>query len=146
VRHQAEHFYEPKAEAYRRAAARLRRVEFAPSLAATVATAIVAAAGRDPTGLHFDFIALTAVLTTVAGAILAHIEASRYEFLVTSYCAAARRLRNELASRVQIPPHRHRNGPPSSPAERPLFLRRTTTGLPSGASRQASEQAGDASR
>lgn len=102
VRHQAEHFYEPKAEAYRRAAARLRRVEFALSLAATVVIAIVAVAGRDPTGLHFDFIALTAVLTTVAGAILTHIEASRYEFLVTSYRAAARRLRNELASLVQI--------------------------------------------
>jgi SMODS and SLOG-associating 2TM effector domain 1/Protein of unknown function (DUF4231) len=103
VRNQAEHFYEPKAEAYRRAAVRLRRVEFGLSLAATVVTAIVAVAGRDPTGLHFDFIALTAVLTTVAGAILAHIEASRYEFLVTSYRAAARRLRNELASMVQIP-------------------------------------------
>jgi hypothetical protein len=96
-------FYEPTAEAYRRAAVRLRRLEFGLSLGATIVTAIVAVAGKDPTGLGFDFIALTAVLTTVAGAILAHIEASRYEFFVTSYRAAARRLRNELASAVEIP-------------------------------------------
>ncbi len=103
VRNQATDFYEPRAEVYRRAAVRLRRLEFGLSIAATIATAIVAVAGKDPAGLGFDFIALTAVLTTVAGAILAHIEASRYEFFVTSYRAAARRLRNELASAVQIP-------------------------------------------
>jgi len=103
ARYQATDFYEPRAEVYRRAAVRLRRLEFGLSIAATIATAIVAVAGKDPAGLGFDFIALTAVLTTVAGAILAHIEASRYEFFVTSYRAAARRLRNELASAVQIP-------------------------------------------
>jgi hypothetical protein len=100
VRNQVEDFYEPRAEAYRRAALHLRRLEFGLSLAATIITAIVAVAGKDPIGLGFDFIALTAVLTTLAGAILAHIEASRYEFFVTSYRAAARRLRNELASAV----------------------------------------------
>src|SRR5256885_13690948 len=103
IRKQEQDFYEPMAEIYRQTAAQLRRLEFGLSLAATIVTAIVAVAGKDPAGLGFDFIALTAVLTTVAGAILAHIEASRYEFFVTSYRAAARRLRNELAGSVQIP-------------------------------------------
>jgi hypothetical protein len=43
-------------------------------------------------GIPFDLAAFTAVLTTVSGAILAHIEASRYQYLVTSYLATARRL------------------------------------------------------
>ena len=97
IRNQVQDFYEPRAEAYRRAAARLRWVEFGLALAATVITGIVSIAGKDPIGLGFDFIALTAVLTTVAGAILAHIEASRYDFFVMNYRAAARRLRNEVA-------------------------------------------------
>lgn len=103
VRNQAKEYYEPKAEAHRQAAVRLRRLEFGLSLAATIITGAVAVAGKDPTGLGFDFIALTAVLTTLAGAILAHIEASRYEFYVTSYRAAARRLSNELASAEKTP-------------------------------------------
>jgi len=32
------------------------------------------------------------VLTTVAGAVLAHVEASRFDFLVTTYLVTARRL------------------------------------------------------
>jgi hypothetical protein len=32
------------------------------------------------------------VLTTIAGAVLAHVEASRFDFLVTIYLATARRL------------------------------------------------------
>ena len=38
--------------------------------------------------MDFDVAALTAVLTTVSGTILAHIEASRYQHLVTRYSAA----------------------------------------------------------
>jgi hypothetical protein len=40
--------------------------------------------------------ALTAVLTTISGMILSHIEASRYDYLVVSYRATARRLRDAL--------------------------------------------------
>jgi hypothetical protein len=43
-------------------------------------------------GINFDVAALTAVLTTVSGAVLAHIEGSRYQHLITSYLATARRL------------------------------------------------------
>ena len=103
VRRQVTDFYEPRAETCRRAAIRLRRLEFGLSLAATIVTGIVAVAGKDPMGIRFDFIALTAVLTTLAGAVLAHIEASRYEFLVTNYRATARRLRNELANALETP-------------------------------------------
>jgi SMODS and SLOG-associating 2TM effector domain 1/Protein of unknown function (DUF4231) len=102
VRNQVQDYCEPRAEEHRRAAVRLRRLEFGLSLAATILTGIVAVAGKEPR-LGFDFIALTAVLTTVAGAIVAHIEASRYDYLVMSYRATARRLRNQLAKLVELP-------------------------------------------
>jgi hypothetical protein len=64
---------------------------------ALAATLITAAASVTPKvnlifGVQFDIAALTAVLTTIAGAVLAHIEASRFDFLVTTYVAAARHL------------------------------------------------------
>jgi Protein of unknown function (DUF4231)/SMODS and SLOG-associating 2TM effector domain 1 len=90
VRGQVEKYYEPKAETYRRAASTLRTVEFGLSLVAAIITAAVGVAGKELFGLRFDFVALTAVLTTIAGAIIAHIEASRYDFLVMTYRAAAR--------------------------------------------------------
>lgn len=95
---QARGFYEPKAEEFRKRAARLRVAEFVFSLCAAVITAVVGVASKYPFGIAFDATALTAVLTTVAGLILAHIEASRYDALVTTYRAAARRLRNEEQS------------------------------------------------
>jgi hypothetical protein len=110
---QVEKFYEPKAETYRRAASALRTAEFGLSLVAAVITAAVGVAGKELFGLRFDFVALTAVLTTIAGAILAHIEASRYDFLVMTYRGAARRLRNELARR-----------PAATPAEWSAFINR----------------------
>jgi hypothetical protein len=72
-------------------------IELVLSLFATIITAVVGVAGKEALGFKFDFVAITAVLTTVAGAILAHMEASRYDFLVTTYRATARRLSNELA-------------------------------------------------
>ena len=98
VRQQIERFYRPKADAYRKAARTLRSVELALSLFATVVTAVVGVAGKEVLGFKFDLVAITAVLTTVAGAILAHIEAGRYDFMVTAYRATARRLANELAN------------------------------------------------
>lgn len=90
-------WYEKKAADYAPVARRLRSIEFALSLLAAVVTAAVGLAGKNLFGLGFDFVALTSVLTTIGGAILAHIEASRYDFLITTYRAAARRLDNELS-------------------------------------------------
>jgi SMODS and SLOG-associating 2TM effector domain 1/Protein of unknown function (DUF4231) len=87
-------FYRPKAFAYRKIVSRLRKIEFVLALAATIITALAGVVGKFPimAGARFDLAALTAVLTTISGAIVAHIEASRYAYLVTSYVAAARRL------------------------------------------------------
>jgi SMODS and SLOG-associating 2TM effector domain 1/Protein of unknown function (DUF4231) len=87
-------WYKSKAHGYRKIATRLRRTEFTLGLAAAIITALAGALGKkfDIGPMAFDFAALTAVLTTVSTAIVAHIEASRYQHLVTSYLAAAARL------------------------------------------------------
>lgn len=85
-------YYKKYAGSYRTAATWLRRIEFGLALAATLITAIASITGNHIFGIGFDIAALTAVLTTVAGAVLAHVEASRFDFLVTTYLATARRL------------------------------------------------------
>jgi hypothetical protein len=87
-------WYMSKAHSYRKIVTRLRWTEFTLALAATIITALAGALGKklEIGPMAFDFAALTAVLTTVSGAIIAHIEASRYQHLVTSYLAAAARL------------------------------------------------------
>jgi SMODS and SLOG-associating 2TM effector domain 1/Protein of unknown function (DUF4231) len=97
VREQIDRFYLPRATAKKKIAVSLRWVEFSLALAATIITAMVGVAGKELFGIKFDFIALTAVLTTIAGAVLAHIEASRFDSLVMIYRAAARRLSAEIA-------------------------------------------------
>jgi hypothetical protein len=89
-------WFDKKAAGYRDKATLLRRVEFGLALAATLITAIATVTGKTAPlwGVAFDFAALTAVLTTVAAAVLAHVEASRFDFLVTTYLATARRLEN----------------------------------------------------
>ena len=99
IERQINQFLEPKAAHNQRIAVSLRRAEFGLALITTCITAIVGVAGKDPAGWGFDFVALTAVLTTVSGAILAHIEAGRYEFTATNYRATARRLKNALVQR-----------------------------------------------
>ncbi|TCL73819.1 DUF4231 domain-containing protein [Rhizobium sp. BK251] len=94
-------FFELKAEKYRRLAQQLGWAEFTLALGATVITAVIGAADKNTLPFHFDFVALAAVLTTIGGAIVAHVEAARYQFLVTSYRATARRLRNESAMITQ---------------------------------------------
>jgi hypothetical protein len=96
--------YLPKAEQYRKIASRLRTIEFFLALAATAITALAGVVGKTiPVGAdRFDLAALTAVLTTVSGAILAHIEASRYQYLVTSYLATARRLEDVVADSAPV--------------------------------------------
>ena len=87
-------YYKEHAESYRKTATWLRRAEFGLALAATLITAIASVTGKSTHifGVGFDIAALTAVLTTVAGAVLAHVEASRFDYLVTTYLATARRL------------------------------------------------------
>jgi len=87
-------FYQPKAGQYKKIAHRLRATEFGLALLATAITAIASVYGKSAPlfGINFDVAAFTAVLTTIAGAVLAHIEASRYDFLVMTYLATARRL------------------------------------------------------
>ena len=89
-------WFNTRAASYRKYAAGMRRTEFALALAATLITAVASVTGKSAPllGVTFDFAALTAVLTTVAGAVLAHVEASRFDFLVTTYLATARRLEN----------------------------------------------------
>jgi conflict system pore-forming effector with SLATT domain/uncharacterized protein DUF4231 len=96
---QVEKFYRVRAKDYQTIAARLRVIEFVLALTATVITALAGVVGKLPVvaGIRFDLAALTAVLTTISGAILAHIEASRYQYLVTSYLATARRLEHAAA-------------------------------------------------
>jgi hypothetical protein len=97
-------FYKDKAEAARVVASRLRGVEFVLALLATILTAVVGVLPKYPlAGLSFDFAAITAVLTTIGAAILSHIEASRYDFIVLTYRAAARRLQ-DAAEDLKVEP------------------------------------------
>ena len=98
ITEQADGFFEIKAEAYRILAARLGWIEFGLALAATMITDVAGAVDKNSLPGQFDFVALAAVLTTISGAIVAHMEAARYSFLVTTYRATARRLKNELAA------------------------------------------------
>ncbi|MBY5896044.1 DUF4231 domain-containing protein [Rhizobium ruizarguesonis] len=91
-------WFRKKADDFAPVAKRLRAIEFALSLLAAVVTAAVGVAGKNLFGLGFDFVALTSVLTTIGGAILAHAEASRYDFLIATYRATALRLDNELSN------------------------------------------------
>jgi SMODS and SLOG-associating 2TM effector domain 1/Protein of unknown function (DUF4231) len=105
VKGQIDGFYRPKAEQYRLMASRLRAVEFALALLATIITAAVGVMAKHPvSGFPFDLAALTAIVTTIGALVLAHIEASRYDFLVTTYRATARRLEDALADLNPLPP------------------------------------------
>jgi hypothetical protein len=102
---QARGYYRPTAKKYRQAARRLRQIEFGLALLATIFTAIAGVAGKSAPilGITLDFAAFTAVLTTIGGAILAHVEASRYDFLAMTYTATARRLEDRANQPVASP-------------------------------------------
>ena len=90
---QVDRYYYPKARSNALTARRLRAVEFALSL---LATALGAAAGlSDSVGVGWLGLLgpWAAVVTTVAGAITAHIAASRYDHQATVYFSTAERLR-----------------------------------------------------
>jgi SMODS and SLOG-associating 2TM effector domain 1/Protein of unknown function (DUF4231) len=97
VREQIDRFYLPRANANKKIGVSLRWVEFSLALAATIITAMVGVAGKQLFGIKFDFVAFTAVLTTIAGAVLAHLEATRCDFLVMIYRATARRLSAQIS-------------------------------------------------
>jgi hypothetical protein len=103
IRSAIDGFYRPRAERFRRIASRLRTTEFALALIATIVTAAAGLMGPVVGGLPFDLAALTAILTTVGALVLAHIEGARYEFLVTTYRATARRLEDALAEVNPLP-------------------------------------------
>lgn len=98
VRAQIDRYYLPRADANKKIAVSLRWAQFSLAMAATIITANVGVAGKEPFGIKFDFAALTAVLTTIAGAVLAHSEATRCDFLVMTYRATAKRLSAEMAN------------------------------------------------
>jgi hypothetical protein len=102
---QAKGYYRPAAKKYRQAARRLRQLEFSLALLATIFTAVAGVAGKSAPifGIELDFAAFTAVLTTIGGAILAHVEASRYDFLAMTYTATARRLEDRANQPVVSP-------------------------------------------
>ena len=92
-------YFERAAKAAQTKARRLRALELTLAFATTVIAAVVGFIDKEPiAGLDFDFAALIAVLTTVSGTILAYIEASRYDFLVTTFRATERRLRGHKAA------------------------------------------------
>ena len=95
---QIESFFRPKANIARSRATAFRTAEFTLAGATAVITAIVGLAGKDPLGWGFDFVALASVLTTISGAILAHIEAERYDYTAAQYLATARRLESALTA------------------------------------------------
>lgn len=101
VDQQVEGYYRKKARLYARRLATLRGFELGLGLLATVLAALAAFIGgatQQPTAAGTNNTAAwVAVLTTLGAALAAHIAASRYDFLVMSYYATARRL-EELAN------------------------------------------------
>jgi hypothetical protein len=87
-------YFEKAARTAQTKAGRLRALELTLAFTTTVIAAVVGFIDKEPiAGLDFDFAALIAVLTTISGTILAYIEASRYDFLATTFRATERRLR-----------------------------------------------------
>ncbi len=122
VGQQVEGYYRAKARLYARRLAVLRGLELALGLAATVLAALAAfVAGAEPrptaTGTADAGVAAwVAVLTTLGAALAAHMAASRYDFLVMSYYATARRL-EDLVNDWRS------DGAPTEPAAWSAFVR-----------------------
>lgn len=104
LRLQIEEYFKPKAAQYQRHARMLYKVEFCLAFAATLITAVATVTGKHVPiwGITFDLASLTAVLTTVSGAILAHIEATKLGYLSVTYLATARRLEDQINKRSRM--------------------------------------------
>jgi hypothetical protein len=85
-----------------RQAARLRGAEMTVGITGVVLSAAGAAFGEPVAGTYLaPFIG---VVTTVSAALIAHIEAGRYDFIAAMYRATAKRLENEQASHTPTTP------------------------------------------
>jgi hypothetical protein len=93
---QIENYYRPKARENARSARLFRIVETVLAVVAAVVAALATAFGGS-----YGFGAWVAVLTTIGGAVTAHVASCRFEYLVTSYAATAQRLED---LRSQWPP------------------------------------------
>lgn len=91
-------WYAKRADEHSAVVGRLRRIEFVMALVTAIITAAAGVLGKEVArgAGSFDFVALTAVLTTISGAILAHVEASRYDFMIVTYRATSLQLRDAL--------------------------------------------------
>lgn len=100
VQHQITHYYEHRAQNYARRARRLRRWTLLLGLAATVLASVAAVlAGTATVSTPSLASALTpwvAALTTLSAGVAGHLTGRRYEFLVMTYSATARRLQQLL--------------------------------------------------
>jgi SMODS and SLOG-associating 2TM effector domain 1/Protein of unknown function (DUF4231) len=83
-------FYETTANEYGGRSKLLHTLEWVLALAAAMLAAVstISEAGT------FDWASMAAVLTTMGGAVLAHLQASKYDEIIASYRSAARRLRD----------------------------------------------------
>jgi SMODS and SLOG-associating 2TM effector domain 1/Protein of unknown function (DUF4231) len=81
-------FYVSKANGYAMRSSMLHIAEWSFALAAAIITVIAGSVGNKT----FDLASITAVLTTFGGAVLAHLQASRYDEMISAYRATARRL------------------------------------------------------
>lgn len=95
-------FYRTKADAYASTAGRLRAIEVWLALAAALLAAV--STNLTDAGVKFDFAATTAVLTTLGGTVLAHLQASHYDDMIGSYRATARRLERIEVDRARLSP------------------------------------------
>jgi hypothetical protein len=97
-------WHEKKATLAQEAAARMRGVEFTFAIATAVLTALIGLFEKYKFVSWIDLVALTGVLTTLSGAIVAYVEASRYDFIVQSYRSTARRLKDALSRQPKASP------------------------------------------
>jgi len=89
-------YYKNSAEKLSKPSRLLHGAEFMLAGTAAVITAIAASVGKG----SFDMASLTAVITTLAGTVLAHLQAVRYDELIVSYRATANRLANLKATSI----------------------------------------------
>jgi uncharacterized membrane protein len=89
-------YYRDRSTQYDTLSRRLHTLEWVLSLVA----AIIAALAASPL-INIDVAAIAAVLTTLAGMVIAHLEATRYDKLIPIYRATANRLDN-IKLKMQI--------------------------------------------
>jgi len=87
-------FYDNRSRKYSDRSKLLHIAEFSLAFLAAILTALAGALGKG----SFDIAAIVGVLTTCAASVMAHLQASRYDDLIVSYRAAARKLANLKAT------------------------------------------------